>query len=261
MKEELLIIAILPVILLGIYIYKKDRHKEPTYLLVKLFFAGIVSCFLVLALTDILVILLPFLKNDVQTMNFIEFCIYVFISIAFLEELCKWLMTYYIGYLDKEFDEVYDIVVYAVFVALGFAAFENILYVFGIGSIQVGIMRGLLAIPGHVCYGIAMGYYLSLARYHEKYGSPKKAKINKIKSIVMPTIYHGIYDYCCFTASGMILVVFVAFIIFLYSISLKKVKIAAQEATNLGTTKNRFCPRCGRQVTGNYCPNCGLKQE
>ena len=34
-------------------------------------------------------------------------------------------MSYYIGYKSKEFDEFYDIVVYAVFVALGFAAFEK----------------------------------------------------------------------------------------------------------------------------------------
>ena len=77
----------------------------------------------------------------------------------------------------------YDIVVYAVFVALGFAAFENILYVFDLQSIQVGIFRGLLAIPGHVCDGIAMGYYLSLAKYHEQKGNKQEEKRNKIKSI------------------------------------------------------------------------------
>lgn len=259
MNNLLLVIAILPVILLGAYIYKKDRHKEPTFLLVKLFFAGIISCFFVLAITAVLTIFLPFIENDPQTMNFIEFCIYVFISIALIEELCKWFMTYYIGYKAREFDEIYDIVVYAVFVALGFAAFENILYVFGIGSIQVGIMRGLLAIPGHVCDGVAMGYYLSLARYHEKLGNQDLAKKNKIKSIIIPTIYHGIYDYCCFSFSGIFILVFVAFVIFIYTISLKRVKIAAQENMNVGQT--RYCPRCGNKVVGNFCTNCGLRQK
>ena len=180
MYHLLLIIAILPVILLGAYIYSKDRHKEPKLLLIKLFAAGIFSCFLVLILTYILVFFMPFLTKEYTTMNFIEFTIYIFISIALVEEFCKWLMTYHFGYKNKEFDEVYDITVYSVFVALGFAAFENILYVFNIASIQVGILRGLLAIPGHVCDGVAMGYYLSLAKYHEKMGNQKEVKINKI---------------------------------------------------------------------------------
>ena len=184
MSRILWIIAILPVVLLGTYIYKKDRHKELSSLLVKLFMSGILSSFLVIIISIILTILFPFLETSPSKMNFFEFCFYIFISIAFIEELCKWLMTYHLGYKNKEFDEVYDILVYAVFVALGFAAFENILYVFGMQSIQIGILRGLLAIPGHVCDGITMGYYLSIARYNEKLNNQELVRQNKIKSIL-----------------------------------------------------------------------------
>ena len=176
MNEILLVIAILPVILLGMYIYKKDKHKEPKSLLAKLFVSGILSCFIVIIVSTIAAIFFPFINKSHTLMSFIEFCLYIFVFIALLEEACKWLMSYYIGYKNKEFDEVYDIIVYAVFVALGFAAFENILYVFDFQSIQVGIIRGVLAIPGHVCDGIAMGYYLSLAKYHEKKVTKKKKK-------------------------------------------------------------------------------------
>ena len=57
MSDLLLLVAILPVILLGLYIYKKDRNKEPSSLLVKLFVSGILSCFLVLAISEITAIL------------------------------------------------------------------------------------------------------------------------------------------------------------------------------------------------------------
>ena len=53
----LLIIAILPIFLIGSYVYKKDKNKEPTRLLIKLFLGGIASCFLVLFISLSLIIL------------------------------------------------------------------------------------------------------------------------------------------------------------------------------------------------------------
>lgn len=259
MQGLLLVIAILPVLLLGSYIYKKDKNKEPKSLLVKLFTSGIISCFLVLLISTALTYIFPFLAKDQGTMNFLEFSFYIFIFIALIEESCKWLMSYHIGYKNKEFDEIYDIIVYAVFVALGFAAFENILYVFQIGSVQVGIMRGLLAIPGHVCDGIAMGYYLSLAKYHQTLGNKKETRSNKIKSILIPVLYHGIYDYCCLAGTNIILLVFIVFIIFLYTVSLKRVKELSMQEQK--TQRNNYCPYCGTKVEGDYCTYCGKSQN
>ena len=54
-------------------------------------------------------------------------------------------------------------IVYASFVALGFACFENILYVSDSG-IVTGLIRAVTAVPGHVCDGILMGSYLALAK-------------------------------------------------------------------------------------------------
>lgn len=45
MKEIVLfLISAMPVVLLGIYIYKKDRSKEPVELLIKLFFCCYLFC-------------------------------------------------------------------------------------------------------------------------------------------------------------------------------------------------------------------------
>ena len=120
-------------------------------------------------------------------------------------------------------------------------------------------MRAFLAIPGHVCDGIAMGYYLSLARFHEKRNNLQQAKINKVKSILVPTLYHGIYDYCCLTDSNLVLLVFIIFIVFLYTISLKKIKLLSEQTLKLNP--NNYCPRCGNKVDGNFCSKCGLKQQ
>mgnify|MGYP002514454572 CR=1 FL=1 len=70
-------------------------------------------------------------------------------------------------------------IVYSVFVSLGFACFENILYVFANQSIAVGISRGILSVPGHACDAVFMGYYLSMAKFYNTLGYHKMENINK----------------------------------------------------------------------------------
>ena len=172
----LLIISILPVYLIGLYTYKNDREKEPKKLLTKLFIFGIVSCFPAV----ILELLLGSFFADPKNMDLITLFIYVLISIALVEEICKWFMTYSISYNHEAFDHIYDAIVYCVFVALGFALFENILYVLE-GGITTGILRAFLSIPGHVCDGIIMGNYLGLAKISSINNNKQLEKKNLIK--------------------------------------------------------------------------------
>lgn len=141
-------ISSLPVFLLGMFIYKKDRNKEPWKLLVKLFVGGILSCFLVLIVSAILGALFPILSADSSTLNLFELIIHVFIGVALVEECCKWIFAYKFSYNDEHFDEIYDMIIYNVFVALGFAFFENLLYVYENG-IMTGIIRAISAVLGH----------------------------------------------------------------------------------------------------------------
>ena len=105
-ESILLIISILPVILIGMFIYYKDKQKEPLKLLTKLFLAGIGSCFLVLIISYILELIFPFFNSDTSNLNLIELIFYVFIKVALVEEFCKWIMAYKISYKDKNFDEL-----------------------------------------------------------------------------------------------------------------------------------------------------------
>ena len=54
MSSFLFFIAIIPVVMIMLYVYSKDRNKEPTKLLAKLFLFGIVSCFLTIGISEIL---------------------------------------------------------------------------------------------------------------------------------------------------------------------------------------------------------------
>lgn len=232
-------IAIIPVILISKYVHGKDKNKEPVGLLALLFLSGVASCFLVVFISMFLTPYLPFMQIDTsQPNNFLDVLLYSFVGVALIEESCKFLMTYAIGYRNRSFDEVYDIVVYSVFVALGFAGFENVLYVFQNG-IVTGILRAVLAVPGHACDGLFMGYYLSLAKIAHLKKNKEAERNYIIKSIFIPVVLHGIYDFCCFAGNNIIILVFVVFVIAMYWVAIKKLNLVAKNNRNFFAKKKR----------------------
>lgn len=231
----LMAIAIIPVILILSFIQSKDKNKEPIGLLVQLFIGGVFSCFMVMEISPILSQFLPFMNIDISSgeTSFLDIFLYSFVGVALIEEFCKFIITYALSYRHKAFDEAYDIVVYAIFVALGFAGFENILYVVGSGKLQTGLLRGITAVPEHACDGLFMGYYLSLAKISAIKKEKSDETVNIIKSIFVPVIMHGIYDFCCFYNVQYITIVFIIFVIFMYIVSLKKLSYAVKNNINL----------------------------
>lgn len=232
----MLILSIAPVVFFGYQIYKRDFDKEPTSTLIKLFFSGIGSIFLTLFITSFLQSIIPFFAVDSEKLNLIELVPYIFVGVALIEEFSKWIFVYKLEYNDNEFNHLYDGIVYAAFVSLGFACFENILYVFQYG-IGTAIVRAFLAIPGHLCYGIMMGYYLSLAKLSLINQNRKLSQKNKVLSLLIPVLAHGLYDYLIFaginTENGLFDVVLLSFVIFYFSYAAKKVKQLSTNVYNL----------------------------
>lgn len=255
MGRFLLFLSIIPVYLVGLYVYRKDNEKEPKKLLKRLFLGGVGSCFLAIILTFVLSFIFPIISSGGKDLNLIQLLFYVFIGVALLEEFSKWIMVFKISYKNENFDELYDIIVYSVFVSLGFACFENILYVLS-GGIGVGIARALFAIPGHAADGVFMGYYLGKAKQNSVTGNKVAERKYIILSIIVPTILHGIYDYCLFSKETILIFIFFIFIIVLYIISIKTIKKISKSNTYIGL-KNRYCGNCGARVNGKFCNKCG----
>lgn len=256
----MLFLAILPVIVILLVVYNKDKTKEPIGLLLQFFGLGILSCYLVLLVSDFLGLFLPFMNMKTEDMTFLDTFLYAFIGVALVEESCKWVMLYFKGYNNKEFDELYDILVYSVFVSLGFAFYENILYVLGNQSISIAIFRAFSAVPGHACDAIFMGYNLSLAKQYHYKNRPDLEKKYKILSVIAPAILHGIYDFCLMSGLAILVLTFIIFIIFLYIISIKKLKELAASNKKI-KFQNNFCSKCGTKVEGQFCSRCGTRQE
>lgn len=187
----MLTVALLPAILLWIYIWRKDAQPEPTFWLVKAVIWGVVIC-----------IPVAFLELGIQTFLFgedgvpstlIGTTIEAFLVAAIPEESFKLFALWMILRKNPYFDEHFDSIVYAVSVGLGFAAFENVFYVFGHEEwVSVAIIRALLAVPGHYAFAVLMGYYYSV--YHFVDRSPKTAAC----ILLVPVMAHGIYDAIAF---------------------------------------------------------------
>ncbi len=184
----------MPPVLIIWYVRSQDRTPEDLKFLLKLFFGGVTSCVLTLLITLCLVLFKIYI--DPEGIDDLLMNIFVsFIFVGLIEEFSKFIFVYFIGYRKKKIKEFYDIIVRSSFVAIGFAAFENIFYVLGAEySIAVGIGRAISAVPFHAGLGIMMGYYLGLARINKINHKQKLSHFYFILALLVPALFHGIYD-------------------------------------------------------------------
>ena len=208
----ILLTALLPIAILVYYIYHKDRKSpEPTGQLVKAFFYGILSIPLSFCISIPLGLIGVY---PAEATNILGSISAAFFGAAIPEEIAKFFMLWLLLRKNPYFDEKMDGIVYAVCVSLGFAALENIMYLFTNAEIylSLGIARAIFTVPGHFCFGILMGYYYSLAKFY-----PKTPKKNRILILLAPIIVHGLYDSILFiinvtpAISGVLLIVFLIF--------------------------------------------------
>lgn len=255
----LLFLSVFPVFLVGFYIYSKDRNKEPLKIISKLFAGGILSCILTILISSVLYEAVPFFKLESTELTLVELFVQVFVGVALIEEFFKWIFLYIFAYNDNEFDELYDMVVYGAFVALGFAAIENVMYVLT-GGVEVGFLRAISAVPGHAFYGVFMGYYLGLAKLSIINNREDLRLKNMALSLIVPILLHGIYDYLALSGNEVLVIIFLVFVVVLYIMAIKKIKKTAKITRKI-RYKNTFCIVCGRKAEEEYCPICGHKNE
>ena len=169
--------AVLPAFFLLRYIYRQDTiEKEPGYLLWQLLLGGVPREIPLEdpdpALASIVLETLgsAILNNTVDPNDPKYYIIMAFLVVAVVEEGTKLFFLKRRSWQDPNFNYMFDGLVYSVFVSLGFAAFENIKYVFNYG-LSVAVPRALLAIPGHMGFAVFMGVFYGRAKLAESRGN------------------------------------------------------------------------------------------
>ena len=209
----LIIAALAPVAVLLWQILRRDAaNPEPPRMLAKAFLYGMIS-------TAVTFVLLPFTEalGDLIVLNDTALSVafkQAFFSAALPEEGAKLLMLWLLLRNNPYFDERFDGIVYAVCVGMGFAAVENVLYLFSNYNswLSVGIVRALFAVPGHFFDAVIMGYYYS----HYHFGT-RRNPATKALILAAPVVAHGIYDGILFSYSiddGVAVVALILFLIF-----------------------------------------------
>lgn len=214
----IIIAALAPILVLMYFIYRKDEiQKEPVKELLKAFGLGILSVFVSFTISIPLGNLGLYVDDPTTLWEAIADS---FLGAAIPEEVAKFALFWLFVRKNKYFDEHMDGIVYAAVVSLGFAALENVMYLFSSKEwFSVGIVRALTAVPGHMFDGILMGYFYSLVRF-----DPMTPRINYFWVLGAPILSHGIYD-TILSSIGVVskfLVLVMAIIFIIFCISLGK---------------------------------------
>lgn len=190
MNPILLAAALAPSVVLGALILKMDWFEsEPRKTLALVFGLGCLSCIPAGILEGLCQYVLQMVALPAIVFTILMF----FFVVPLSEEGCKYCAMGIVG-KRPEYNCVFDGVVYGAVAALGFATLENIGYVYTSGTLSTAIFRAVTAVPMHCSCGVFMGYFYSEARIRRDMGDQQGCTLNKRKAILLPALFHGVYD-------------------------------------------------------------------
>lgn len=245
-------VALIPGIVLCYYVYTKDRvEKEPIFRLLLTLVGGVFSALIVISLGGYVDDFIDWLfrgqamiyvfddgTRQYTGMYYLYQVLHWFVGVALVEETAKFIYLFLLTNNEENFDCMFDGMLYAIFVALGFAMFENVFYVMKFG-VEVGFARAVTAVPGHMFDAVVMGYFYShwhitgLAKHLEaslvrkgvlRYRGPKICLARFGDCILWPTVIHGIYDFLCSVNTSWSMGVFCIFIGSLYIFGFARIR-------------------------------------
>jgi len=209
-------LAIAPVLVCAFYVYIRDKYeKEPHRLLVLGLLFGAVITAPIVELEALVASRMPALGTRGEA-AYVSFCV-----ASLVEEGMKLLVLALLMWRERHFNEPFDGIVYAVFISLGFAGVENVLYVVNpaLGGLQTAVSRAVYSVPAHGFFGVAMGYYLALARFE-----PLARGKHLRRAFTVPFLLHGVFDFILLAELPYFMFLFAPFVILLWRGGFRRMK-------------------------------------
>jgi RsiW-degrading membrane proteinase PrsW (M82 family) len=186
--------AIAPALLILASVAAADREPEPPRLVWATFALGFASTFL-----------LRYARVPFDAMmlspepSWLGVLARAFVGIAAPEEAVKLLVIAGYAARHRAFDERMDGIVYGAAAGLGFAACENIGYLFRHPEVweTLAALRGLLTVPFHAALGAIAGSLVATAKLGGETGKTRAASRLKYYALawLLPVCLHGLYDF------------------------------------------------------------------
>ena len=184
LQTLLAVSAIVPSVLLVWYFHARDAYPEPARMIWRTFGLGVLTVLPVLTIGIPIHLAVARIEQPVLASAFEA----LFVA-AIPEEFFKLVVLVLYSMRKQEFDEPMDGIVYGVVASLGFATFENLLYVMD-GGTGVAFSRAFSAVPLHAFLGAIMGYYVGQA-----WKNPGRRTEFILRGYAIAVFLHAVYDF------------------------------------------------------------------
>lgn len=219
-----ILLIIINILLIMIYIYERDKiEKEPIILIVLMIIMGVISVYLSREAWNIITEKIPEIKEEVVNKNWYARILICYGQIAFIEESIKYIILNLMIYRNKNYNYMYDGIIYSTSISLGFALMEGIEYGIGNGII-LSLIRSILTIPMHASYGIIMGYYISKGKKEKE----SRSMYYRYMALIAPIVIHGTSDYMLSILTNKYQIIYIIYSVMIYIFALKKVNELAR---------------------------------
>ncbi len=246
----LLAIAFAPGLLWVWYFYKKDKYEpEPKKIIIITFILGIIATIPAGIFNSL------FMPFSIEEADILLLFFGAFFVIGPVEEISKYLAMRIYALRSKEFDEPIDAMLYSVVAALGFATFENFIYISQYGASLI-LMRAITGCLGHAGFSGIVGYYVGKA----KFSSPKNNSL-VFKGLIIAAFSHGLFNFVLFTQTILAFLFVPILIVLVYFLTKRLNELSKASPFKPSETNYFYCPKCKKNVmpSSNFCPECGHK--
>lgn len=229
MIRSLLFVSLAPVMIIAIYVVIRDKYeREPIGRLLLALTAGFLIVPPVIAVERSLMLFSGSFNGMVTHLY------HAFAVASLTEEGFKYLAFMLLIWRSRDFNEKFDGIVYAVFISLGFAAVENLLYVYR-GGYQVGMLRAFTAVPAHAVFGVSMGYHFGMAKF---YSEERRKQL--FLAFIYPFLWHGAYNFLLMSGKSIYLILFIPLLFLLWRSGFRRMKrlsdVSVYRMTGFGGT-------------------------
>jgi RsiW-degrading membrane proteinase PrsW (M82 family) len=220
-----IVLGVLPSIIWLLFYLREDVHPEPKFQVIKIFLYGMLIAFPTAFLErEIFAII-----EQTSLSYFLREILNIFLGVALIEELLKYLVVREAVLRNPEFDEPVDAIFYMIIAALGFAAIENILIFLQLKSFLLGRTLSILGLRFlgatllHALCSGAIGFWLGLSFLKKG----KKKIPFPFFGIGMVVFLHGLYNFSIMKGGWgfLVPVIILSTLALFVSLGFKKLKV------------------------------------